>query len=355
MLNVYKCSGIGRVDDIEGSKYQYYTGLTNEATNTVAFNYLLARINGLIVEYEYLPADEQVSALNDIDVIAVALEGLALLKEYPDKYDITLIGNVISSIIAAGKFEADFTDDQRRADNLDQLVADFTDLLVNGTVSGIDEDFNAFWTESVVPYNYNQVTDAQLNRYNELITDKEKVSGDDKQTLAEYMIESGPGFLYMFIPDNEVKKYNSKIRVKRNIEFNKSYDYIRKTTYGMYNDDTILEQLRMGCILKYKMTPERKLQYLLDNGGKIGVDPVTMATLELVMVIISIISALFALIMQIFQLTYSVPDGYDQGVPSDEDLNEMLADTPKDDSSSSSKKWVLFGGLGLLGFMFFKK
>lgn len=355
MLNVYKCSGIGRVDDIEGSKYQYYTGLTNEATNTVAFNYLLARINGLIVEYEYLPADEQVSALNDIDVIAVALEGLALLKEHPDKYDITLIGNVISSMIAAGKFEADFTDDQRRADNLDQLVADFTDLLVNGTITGSDEDFNAFWTESVVPYNYNQVTDAQLNRYNELITDKEKVSGDDKQTLAEYMIESGPGFLYMFIPDSEVKKYNSKIRVKRNIEFNKSYDYIRKTTYGMYNDDTILEQLRMGCILKYKMTPERKLQEVLDNGGKVGSVAAATAILELIMYIVAIISALFALIMQIFQLAYSVPDGYDQGVPGDEDLNEMLADTPKDDSSSSSKKWLLFGGLGLLGFMFLKK
>lgn len=350
MLNVYKCSGIGRVDDIEGSKYQYYTGLTNEATNTVAFNYLLARINGLIVEYEYLPADEQISALNDIDVIAVALEGLTLLKEHPDKYDITLIGNVISSMIAAGKFEADFTDDQRRADNLDQLVADFTDLLVNGTITSSDEDFNAFWTESVVPYNYNQVTDAQLNRYNELITDKEKVSGDDKQTLAEYMIESGPGFLYMFIPDNEVKKYNSKIRVKRNIEFNKSYDYIRKTTYGMYNDDTILEQLRMGCIIKYKMTPERKLEQLLQNGGKVGI-PVWLA---IVSAVVAILSGLFALIMQIFQLTYSVPDGYDQGVPSDEDLNEMLADTPKDDSSSSSKKWLLFGGIGLLGLMFLK-
>lgn len=351
MLNVYKCSGIGRVDDIEGSKYQYYTGLTNEATNTVAFNYLLARINGLIVEYEYLPADEQVSALNDIDVIAVALEGLALLKEHPDKYDITLIGNVISSMIAAGKFEADFTDDQRRADNLDQLVADFTDLLVNGTVTSSDEDFNAFWNECVVPYNYNQVTEAQLNRYNELITDKEKVSGDDKQTLSQYLLDSGPGFLYMFIPENEVKKYNSKIRVKRQIEINKNLDFITKSTYGMLNEAAIIENLRTGCFIEYRMSPERKLQRILDNGGKVGIPE----WLAIVAAIISILSALFALIMQIFQLTYSVPDGYDQGVPSDEDLNEMLADTPKDDSSSSSKKWVLFGGLGLLGFMFLKK
>lgn len=351
MLNVYKCSGIGRVDDIEGSKYQYYTGLTNEATNTVAFNYLLARINGLIVEYEYLPADEQVSALNDIDVIAVALEGLALLKEHPDKYDITLIGNVISSMIAAGKFEADFTDDQRRADNLDQLVADFTDILVNGIVTGSDEDFNAFWIESVVPYNYNQVTEAQLNRYNELITDKEKVSGDDKQTLSQYLLDSGPGFLYMFIPENEVKKYNSKIRVKRQIEINKNLDFITKSTYGMLNEAAIIENLRTGCFIEYRMSPERKLQRILDNGGKVGIPE----WLAIVAAVISIISALFALIMQIFQLTYSVPDGYDQGVPSNEDLNEMLADTPKDDSSSSSKKWLLFGGLGLLGFMFFKK
>lgn len=352
MLNVYKCSGIGRVDDIEGSKYQYYTGLTNEATNTVAFNYLLARINGLIVEYEYLPENEQVSALNDIDVIAVALEGLTLLKEHPDKYDITLIGNVISSMIAAGKFEADFTDDQRRADNLDQLVADFTDLLVNGTITGSDEDFNAFWNECVVPYNYNQVTDAQLNRYNELITDKEKVSGDDdKQTLSQYLLDSGPGFLYMFIPENEVKKYNSKIRVKRQIEINKNLDFITKSTYGMLNEAAIIENLRTGCFIEYRMSPERKLQQVLDNGGKVG-DVATI--LAIVSAIVTILSTLFALIMQIFQLTYSIPTDYDKGVP---DADNDFANVFDDDTEKkeSSNKWLLFGGLGLLGFMFLKK
>lgn len=350
MLNVYKCSGVvGRVDDVDGSKYQYYTGLTNEASNTVAFNYLLARINSLIVKYPYLDAKNQIDTLNDIDVIAVALEGLTLLKEHPDKYDITLIGSIISSMIADGKFEATFTDDERRAANLDALIADFTDCLVNGVATTQDADFTVFWVQNIEPYNYNSVTDAELNRYNELITDSNKVGANDRQTLGQYMTDSGPGFLYMFIPDEDVKKYNTTIRFKRDIEIDKNFDYIRRTTYGMYNDAAIIEQFETGIWLEYKMSPEQKLQELLDNGGKVG-ELITWLTA--ISIIIGILGALFGLIMEIFKVTYEIPDGYDGGVPSDEDLNEMLANSPK--TTEKSNKWWLLGGLGILGLLFYK-
>lgn len=348
MLNVYKCSGVvGRVDEVEGSRYQYYTGSTNEATNTVAFNYLLGKINNLIVKYPYYPVSEQAALLNEIDIIAVSLEGLALLRDYPNRYDISLVGSTISSMIAAGKFYATFIDDERRGANLDALIADFTDQLVNGQPIGQSPEFTAWWVEYIEPYNYNSVTDAQLNRYNELIADKEKVSGDDdRKTLGQYMTDSGPGFLYMFIPDSEIKKYNVAIRLKRQIEINKSYNYLRQTTYSMYNDATILEQLETGIWLEYKMSPQDKLQELLDNGGKVGE---LVAVLTAISLIIGILGALFALIMEIFKVTYEVPDGYEEGVPSDEDLNEMLANSSSE--KSSSNKWLLFGGIGLLGFL----
>ncbi len=356
MLNVYKCSGVvGRVDDVEGSRYRYYTGQTNEASNTVAFNYLLSELNCKIVEYPYYPTEQQVNLLNDIDIVTVALEGLTLLKQYPDKYDITLIGNVISCMIADGKFDADFTDDDRRAANLDALCADFTDILVNGKINNQDEEFTTWWTEVVEPYNYNSVTDSQLNRYNELITDKEKVGSDDKQTLAEYMNDAGPGFLYMFIDESDAKKYNRIIRQKRDIEFDKNFDFVRKSTYGMYDDATILNQFRIGCILKYKMTPERKLEQILSEGGKVGgwgVDDILM----LVSILITFLSTLFTILMQCFQLTYEIPDGYESGVPSDEDLNAMLASDNSDVSlTSNTKKILLFGGIGLGAIYFLNK
>lgn len=346
MLNVYKCSGVvGRVDEVEGSRYQYYTGSTNEATNTVAFNYLLGKINNLIVKYPYYPVSEQAALLNEIDIIAVSLEGLALLRDYPNRYDISLVGSTISSMIAAGKFNATFIDDERRGANLDALIADFTDQLVNGQPIGQSPEFTAWWVDKIEPYNYNSVTDAQLNRYNELIADTNKVGANDRQTLGQYMTDSGPGFLYMFIPDDDVKKYNTTIRFKRNIELNKSFDYIRRTTYGMYNDATILEQLETGLWIEYKMSPEQKLQELLDNGGKVGV----ITWLTGISLVIGILGALFSLIMEIFKVTYEVPDGYEEGVPSDEDLNEMLANSGSE--KSSSNKWLLFGGIGLLGFL----
>lgn len=361
MLNVYKCSGVvGRVDDVEG-RYKYYTGLTNEATNTIAFNYLLSQINCKIVQYPFLPVDKQVEDLNDIDILAVALEGLCILRDKPDSYDITAIGTVIAGMIASGKFDADFVDDEKRSTNLDALVADFIDLLLADLPTVIDQTFMSWWLDAVVPYNYTEMTAADIEYYNNGIAKmQQKVGASDEEpkSIAQAVMDAGPAFLYMFIPENEVKKYNTTIRIKRNIEIDKSFDYIRKTTYRMYNDATIMDMITTGCWLEYKMSPEDKLQEVLANGGKVGgVEPVSWtleAILALVSVILAFLSFLMSLIMQCMQITYTVPDGYEEGVPSDEDLTTLIQQEQTNNSSTNKlgiSKWLLFGGIGLLGFL----
>lgn len=361
MLNVYKCSGVvGRVDEVEG-RYKYYTGLTSEATNTIAFNYLLSQINCKIVKYPFLPVDKQVEDLNDIDILAVALEGLCILRDKPDSYDITAIGTVIAGMIASGKFEADFVDDEKRSVNLDALIAEFIDLLLADMPTVIDQTFMSWWLDAVVPYNYSEMTAADVEYYNKGIkqlTQKVGASSDEEPiSIAQAVMDAGPAFLYMFIPENEVKKYNTTIRIKRNIEIDKSFDYIRKTTYRMYNDATIMDMITTGCWLEYKMSPENKLQEVLANGGKVGgVEPVSWtleAILALVSVIISFLSFLMSLIMQCMQITYTVPDGYEDGVPSEDDLEsaiQRLEASENKPQKSGLSKWLLFGGIGLFLF-----
>ena len=355
MLNVYKCSGVvGRVDEVEG-RYKYYTGLTSEATNTIAFNYLLSQINCKIVQYPFLPVDKQVEDLNDIDILAVALDGLCLLRDKPDSYDITAIGTVIAGMIASGKFEADFVDDEKRSVNLDALIAEFIDLLLADLPTVVDQTFMSWWLDAVVPYNYSEMTAADVKYYNkgiEQLTQKVGASSDEEPiSIAQAVMDAGPAFLYMFIPENEVKKYNTKIRIKRNIEIDKSFDYIRKTTYRMYNDATIMDMITTGCWLEYKKSPEDQLKGVLANGGKVGLTWEFWLTLA--SVLISLLALLWQIIMSTMQVTYATPDGYEDGVPSEDDLEsaiQRLEASENKPQKSGLSKWLLFGGIGLFLF-----
>lgn len=345
MLNVYKCSGIGRVDDVENSRYQYYTGLTCEATNTVAFNFLLSEVNLRIVEYELAPIkEEQISLLNDLDLLAVSLEGLMMLKEHPNKYDIILIGSVICQMITDGLFEADFTDDQRRSDNLDILIGKFKGRLEDAELTEFNGSFADWWNEKIVAYNYNEVTDAQVNRFISAFETEDKtgaVTVAQQQTLADKIIEAGDGFLYMFIPEDEVKKYNSVVRYKRRGEWNENFEYIKKTTYGMYNDEAIINMLRLGIMQNNKMTPETLLKDLFDKGEKVGSIEVVLMWVQVIAAIVSILTSLFALIMSIYQVSYEVPDNYDGYAPAGEDLGELMEQERTNALEEKSSSWIL--------------
>lgn len=361
MLNVYKCSGIGRVDDVKDSRYSYYTGLTCEATNTVAFNWLLSEVNLRIVEYELAPTEEeQISLLNDLDVLAVSLEGLMQLKEHPGKYDIILIGSVIGQMIDDGLFEADFTDDNRRADNLDILIGKFQSRLEDAELTEFNGTFADWWNEKIVAYNYNEVTDKQVDRFIASFGESDEKTGAvtvaQKETLADKVVESGNGFLYMFIPESEVKKYNSVVRYKRRGEWDENFAYIKKTTYGMYNDETIINMLRLGIMQSNNKTPEVLLNDLFDNQNKVGVAvEVVLAWVQVIAAIVSVLISLFSLLMSIFKISYEVPDNYDGYAPDGEDLGELIEQEKTKALAEKSSSWILPAGLIALLLFFTKK
>lgn len=364
MLNIYKISGIGAIRD--NGKYRVWTADTVEPTNTVAFNYLLSEVNVLCAESDVTKDTvKEAEILNNVDLMIICLEGLIFYQNDPEKYPLDFVGAVISEMVADGKFVADFTDDVQRANNLDVLIAEFESRLSDTLTGMTDVNFNNWWTERIVAYDYNYTTSEQLKRYNEIIgSNKEenskvsdktgRLSDGRPETMAEYISDAGDSFLYMFIPDNELHKYNSTIRFRRKIEINKNREFLVKNMGAVYNKQTLDNYLRTGVIAEYGMTPEEKLQQVLENGGAISGGKISggkigdfglSAILAIITVAIAALSVLLDFVVNMYAVSVQKPTGYEDGVPNEEvDLNSALASEEESGLLSGDNKWILFGG-----------
>lgn len=363
MLNIYKISGIGAIRD--NGKYRVWTADTVEPTNTVAFNYLLSEVNVLCAESDVTKDTvKEAEILNNVDLMIICLEGLIFYQNDPEKYPLDFVGAVISEMVADGKFVADFTDDVQRANNLDVLIAEFESRLSDTLTGMTDVNFNNWWTDRIVAYDYNYTTPEQLNRYNRIIeqnkTENAKINEKTGRTTdgkpeseAEYLTDAGVSFLYLFIPDAEVKKYNSTIQYRRRIEIDKNRKFVLAYTSNNYNQYVVDNYLRLGIINDYGMTPEEKLQQVLENGGAISGGKISggkigdfglFEILAIITVAISALSVLLDFVVNMYAVSVQKPTGYENGVPNEEvDLNSALAEE-ESGLLSGDNKWILLGG-----------
>ena len=364
MLNIYKISGIGAIRD--NGKYRVWTADTVEPTNTVAFNYLLSEVNVLCAESDVTKDPvKEAEILNNVDLMIICLEGLIFYQNDPEKYPLDFVGAVISEMVADGKFVADFTDDVQRANNLDVLIAEFESRLSDTLTGMTDVNFNNWWTDRIVAYDYNYTTPEQLNRYNRIIeqnkTENAKINEKTGRTTdgkpeseAEYLTDAGVSFLYLFIPDAEVKKYNSTIQYRRRIEIDKNRKFVLAYTSNNYNQYVVDNYLRLGIINDYGMTPEEKLQQVLENGGAISGGKISggkigdfglFEILAIITVAISALSVLLDFVVNMYAVSVQKPTGYENGVPNEEvDLNSALASEEESGLLSGDNKWILLGG-----------
>lgn len=364
MLNIYKISGIGAIRD--NGKYRVWTADTVEPTNTVAFNYLLSEVNVLCAESDVTKDTvKEAEILNNVDLMIICLEGLIFYQNDPEKYPLDFVGAVISEMVADGKFVADFTDDVQRANNLDVLIAEFESRLSDTLTGMTDVNFNNWWTDRIVAYDYNYTTPEQLNRYNRIIeqnkTENAKINEKTGRTTdgkpeseAEYLTDAGVSFLYLFIPDAEVKKYNSTIQYRRRIEIDKNRKFVLAYTSNNYNQYVVDNYLRLGIINDYGMTPEEKLQQVLENGGAISGGKISggkigdfglFEILAIITVAISALSVLLDFVVNMYAVSVQKPTGYENGVPNEEvDLNSALASEEESGLLSGDNKWILLGG-----------
>lgn len=179
------------------------------------------------------------------------------------------------------------------------------------------------------------------------------------ETLRKYLGTSRDGgcaeyFLYIFIPENELAKYNATIYKKRQGQL-KTYAYVRELFVG-HNYGTeaqLLEIIRSGIEKTFGVTVEDVL-YDIRAGKSEGIgqlDPVTISAIigAIVSIIIAVISGVIEYAKSVKVAKYTAPT-----------YQELEDSAPaSDDITGGTKKkgllWAVITGAALMLIGTFKK
>lgn len=174
------------------------------------------------------------------------------------------------------------------------------------------------------------------------------------ETLRKYLGTSKDGgcaeyFLYTFIPENELAKYNATIYKKRQGQL-KTYAYVRELFVG-HNYGTeaqLLDIIRDGIEKTFGVTVEDVL-YDIRSGKSDGIgqlDPVTISAIigAIVSIIIAVISGVIQYAQTVKVAKYTAPT-----------MQELEDSAPAatDITGGAKKKGLFFAALAGVGLMLF--
>lgn len=175
------------------------------------------------------------------------------------------------------------------------------------------------------------------------------------ETLRKYLGNSADGgcaeyFLYIFIPEDELGKYNSTIYKKRKQQL-KTYEYVRELFVG-HNYGTEAEMLniiRNGIEKTFKMSVEQVLIGV--RGGKIkGVgEPISMAVATIISAVITLVIAIISGVISYCQSVKIAK----YTAPSMEEI-EASAPASTDITTTTKKKGLLVAALAAGGVLLYK-
>lgn len=172
------------------------------------------------------------------------------------------------------------------------------------------------------------------------------------ETLRKYLGTSKDGgcaeyFLYIFIPENELAKYNATIYKKRQGQL-KTYAYVRELFIGHnYGTETqLLDIIRDGIEKTFGVTVEDVL-YDIRSGKSDGIgqlDPVTISAIigAIVSIIIAVISGIIQYAQTVKVAKYTAPT-----------MQELEDSAPAatDITGGAKKKGLFFAALAGVGLM----
>lgn len=355
-LEIYRLSGLPKIGNLnEVGRYAYWTNGTHEWDNTRAYNHLLSLVNLKMDEIVYLKGQNVADLMNELDCYIVCLEALTIAgKNYEN---LTRAGSIVNAMLTADIFKQTFTDDESRAKNLDSLILLFRDNYEKHLEYNFTSDFEQWWV-GLIKDNINTFPEDVKNNFKRFFVEgTKKIAGigstEDKKNFAEYIRNAGDYFLYMFIGDTEIRKYNKTIQMRYRKEL-ELYKYVCNECQGMYDEATVWTLIRNGVIRQYKMTPENKIKQLNEVGsGKVGI--VTEVVLTIISAVVTALATLLGVILEIVKVSlsykYSAPVEEELGIPQTEDWGL----DNKADSNDGIKTFLLVGGIGLAGYYFLTK
>ena len=357
-LNIYKVSGVAKVG--YNDRVKYWLAGTNDLANTRAVNYVLSELNLCNTTLSYTEdKEERVDLMNLIDLYTIVLEGLFAVQQ-SEVYSIETIGQVISNMVVNDLYNSTSDDITVRTNNLDALITKFENLLVNIPENiETDADFDLWWDNVIVDNNYNDTPQNVLKNYENIA----KVGSDDEEvTLAQKTSDAGPTFLYLFMTDEQLARCNKKIKKRYNIEVQK-WKWETKICRGAYEAQAIYNMYKNGCTLYYGMTPEKKIQELIEYNNnkkrnKVG-EPAT-AIISAVVALVGLIISLIYFVLDIYKITYEYDEDYEDGVPDQSadgwDFGDALNSdgnlTGNNSTTTKSSNTMLYIGIAVAAFLF---
>lgn len=364
-LNIYACNGVGTLNSV--GMYRYWTAGTTDYLNTIAFNNQLTIINDLLADYELSESDSKALQIaNDVDLHICILQCLAWNVENPQQYPLARMGLVVNKMLEDGLFESNLIDDDKRADNLDELLHTLSDRVATNIVGSTTEsDFLTYWRSDVDADNVNNMSDEAKERLNvffasdrgvgDSMDDVMNLNPSDFDNMADYVKACGASFLYLWIDD--IEQYNYKIRKRRKKE-EEVFEYICNVCYPIYNRDSVLRLIKIGIKEQCKTTPENMVNALKEKGdksvylksggvGAFGVDD-ALAILAIVLIVLATtLTACMQAMQEANMARYNEPVDYEEAIPAE------------DDFGFRPKKQIVKGGwlvaLGLGALIFFGK
>lgn len=175
------------------------------------------------------------------------------------------------------------------------------------------------------------------------------------ETLRKYLGSGKDGgcaeyFLYIFIPDSDLAKYNATIYKKRQQQL-KTYAYVRELFVGhdYGTEQEMLEIIRNGIEFTFGSSVESVLEYIR-SGKSDGVGPVTEAVAAIV---VAVISAVVAIITGIIQYCQSVKIAK-YTAPTMEEIKDS-APAATDFTGTAKKKGLLFAAIAGVALIVFGK
>lgn len=341
-LNIYRLSGVSNSN--QNQQFNIWTADSDTLLNTRAANLVLARINLLLAKAKYAPSAD---LYNELDVMAIALTALARSQKNDDK--LRKSGYVLQAMIDDGFFVEMSVSEDDRVRILEEEETIFETYYSTDTES-LTGEFVDWWIDNIINNNYNDAEGAaaRLREY-----ERNKVGSFDPsgyKDLATYVAENGAYFLYYFIGEKNIGKYNSTIRKRFRKEV-EMFDYICVQCRGVYTEDTVYDLLYTGCTEHYQMTPEAKIEQLRSMGRNYQSIGGFVAVITAISAIVGILATLFSLFSEIFTFVVRVPDDPEIGIPTTEEWDIAAA---RDTSSSQYALPILLIGAAAL-FLFTKK
>ena len=353
-LKIYACSGVGSTTQDAKQLHSYWLDGTRTVSNTQGVNTLLALINLELAELNIISMSEQerIEKYSKLDLLTICLR---VAQRYgDDEKKLALAGKAIGKLAQDGTLDCVDTDDDSRSAHLDAVYSRVLDMVASGQVGTTDPEFVEWYNTTILQANKVGLTKEQQKAV-------QGVGATDEQDPAYYISNSKDYFLYLYIPNDDIKNWKPIVAERRDKQ-REIYAYCvncLQPLYGAATQQVLQAQIRKSILETFGTTPEKVLEGMKKGSAGVVAELVTMSAATIAGIVIgclqiaaSIIAAVLSYCATVAAAKYSQPINSSYGVPDAKDFYE--AGGYSDNSGKKDNKMLLILAAIAL-FLFSKK